>query len=163
MYVMFTYLFFCYGFPLKGMRANNRFHKESHGIIKIFTVSLKPQDPILRSHWHCGIWSRGFNDTAESTSMTPSNSQNFIENFSCWIPLCHWAHGIRSHGIRSHGIRSHGIRSHGIRSRGVIETAEPDPAVSLKPRNPNFANHYLDYLGKFKAICEMALTLESGS
>jgi hypothetical protein len=31
-----------------------------------------------------------------------------------------------------------------------------DPAVSLTPRNPNFANNYLEYLGEFEAICETA-------
>jgi hypothetical protein len=27
-----------------------------------------------------------------------------------------------------------------------------DPEVSLRPRNPNFANDYLEYLGEFEAI-----------
>jgi hypothetical protein len=35
------------------------------------------------------------------------------------------------------------------------------PAVSMRPRNPNFANDYLDILGEYEAICETALALES--
>jgi hypothetical protein len=47
--------------------------------------------------------------------------------------------------------------------RSLNETAESNPVVSLrgnrscgpmKPWNPNFSNDYLDYLGKFEAICE---------
>jgi hypothetical protein len=64
MFVMFSYLFisFCYGFPLKGMRANNRFCEGSRGVIKIFMVSLRLRNRlhkcpirIPQSHWDCGI------------------------------------------------------------------------------------------------------------
>jgi hypothetical protein len=50
----------------------------------------------------------------------------------------------------------------------LIETTEylkifkSDPAMSLTPRNPNFANGYFDFLGEYEAICEMALARESG-
>jgi hypothetical protein len=37
-----------------------------------------------------------------------------------------------------------------------------DPAVSLRPRDPNFANDYLDFLGENEAICKTALGRESG-
>jgi hypothetical protein len=37
-----------------------------------------------------------------------------------------------------------------------------DPAVSLTPRNPNFSNDYLDFLGEYEVICETALARESG-
>jgi hypothetical protein len=66
---MFTSLFlFCYGFALKGMRANNRFRKGSHGFNDTAesasaaslrlrdllqsdpAVLLKPREPIPRSH-----------------------------------------------------------------------------------------------------------------
>jgi hypothetical protein len=36
-----------------------------------------------------------------------------------------------------------------------------DPAVSLRPRNPNFAIDDLDFLGEYEAICETALARES--
>jgi hypothetical protein len=32
----------------------------------------------------------------------------------------------------------------------------------VTPRNPNFSNDYLDFLGEYKAICETALARESG-
>jgi hypothetical protein len=57
---------FCYGFPLKEMRANNRFREGSRRVIKISDVSLTPRDSIPRSHWHRGIRSRGLIETAES-------------------------------------------------------------------------------------------------
>jgi hypothetical protein len=34
--------------------------------------------------------------------------------------------------------------------------------VSLTPRNPNFKNDYLDFLGEYEAICEKALAREFG-
>jgi hypothetical protein len=48
------------------------------------------------------------------------------------------------------------------RFSGVIDTSGSDPAVSLIPRNPNFANDYLDFLGEYEAIYETALALEKG-
>jgi hypothetical protein len=39
--------------------------------------------------------------------------------------------------------------------------SKSDPAVALTPRNPNFSNHYLDFLGEYEAICETALARES--
>jgi hypothetical protein len=74
----------------------------------------------------------------------------------------------------------------GNRFRGLIETAESDmksyaapavnnrkyvnkietvgsvSAVSLRPRDPNFAHDYLDFLGENEAICKTALGRESG-
>jgi hypothetical protein len=44
MYVMFTHAFFCYGFPLKGMGANNPFCERSRGVIKDPAVSLTPRN-----------------------------------------------------------------------------------------------------------------------
>jgi hypothetical protein len=41
-------------------------------------------------------------------------------------------------------------------SCGLIETAGTNTAVSLKLRNPNFANDYLDFLGEYVAIYETA-------
>jgi hypothetical protein len=35
-------------------------------------------------------------------------------------------------------------------------------AVSLRPRDPNFANDYLNFLGENEAICKTALGRESG-
>jgi hypothetical protein len=46
--------------------------------------------------------------------------------------------------------------------RGPIETAGLVSAVSLKPRDSNFANNYLDFLGENEAICKTALGRESG-
>jgi hypothetical protein len=37
-----------------------------------------------------------------------------------------------------------------------------DPAVSLTPRNLNFASDYLDFLGQYEAMCETALARDSG-
>jgi hypothetical protein len=57
-------------------------------------------------------------------------------------------------------LRSHWDR--GIGFRGLIETAGFDSAVSLRPRDPNFANDYLNFLGENEAICKTALGRESG-
>jgi hypothetical protein len=67
MYVIFTYVqhFFCYGFPVKGMGANNRFRERSRGVIKDPAVSLKR-----------GIGSRGFNDPVQKC---PSGSRGLID------------------------------------------------------------------------------------
>jgi hypothetical protein len=57
------------------------------------------------------------------------------------------------------------LRSHwnpGNRFRGLIETAETDPVVSLRPWNLNFANDYLEYLGEYEAICKTVLARGSG-
>jgi hypothetical protein len=35
-------------------------------------------------------------------------------------------------------------------------------AVSLRPRNPNFANDYLNFLSKYEVIYQTALARESG-
>jgi hypothetical protein len=35
-------------------------------------------------------------------------------------------------------------------------------AVSLRPRNANFANDYLDFLGEYEVIYETAVARESG-
>jgi hypothetical protein len=32
-----------------------------------------------------------------------------------------------------------------------------DPAVSMRQRDPNFANDYLDFLGEYEAICKTAI------
>jgi hypothetical protein len=56
MYAMFTYVFFCYGFPLKGMRANNRCRNWSRGGIKDLSVSMIPLNPLPLSHWDYGIF-----------------------------------------------------------------------------------------------------------
>jgi hypothetical protein len=55
-----------------------------------------------------------------------------------WFPRSHW--------------------NRGIRFRSLIETAETDSAVSLRPRDPNFATDYLDFLGENKAICKTAFS-----
>jgi hypothetical protein len=49
-----------------------------------------------------------------------------------------------------------------IGSRGLNETAETNPVVSLRPRNPNFANDCLECLGEYEATLETALACESG-
>jgi hypothetical protein len=36
-----VFISFCYGFPLKGMKANNRFREGSRGVMKISAVSLR--------------------------------------------------------------------------------------------------------------------------
>jgi hypothetical protein len=80
-----------------------------------------------QSHWHRGIWSPGINDTAESASAVSLRLGFFYKNF---------------------------IK---VGYNSLIETAETDPAVSLRPRNPNFAKDYLEYLGEYESICETAL------
>jgi hypothetical protein len=100
LYVCNVYLFIylCYGFPLKGMRANKRFHAGSGGVIKISAVSLTPRDRILRSaesdsavslrirnHTKCTVQvrSRGLNETAEidpAVSLRPRNP-NFANDY----------------------------------------------------------------------------------
>jgi hypothetical protein len=83
MYEMFYLcICFCLGIPLKRRGANNRLRKGSHGAIK--------------TQWDHGIWFPCFNDTAGSTSMTPSNPQNLMQKCLCWIQRCCWDRGIRT-------------------------------------------------------------------
>jgi hypothetical protein len=65
-------------------------------------------------------------------SMTPLDPLNLMHKLSCWIQRSHQDHGIRS-----------------------------CTAGSLNP-NPNFANDYLECLGKSEVICETAVARESG-
>jgi hypothetical protein len=48
------------------------------------------------------------------------------------------------------------------KSRGVIEAAGFDSAVSMTPRDLNFTNDYLNFLGEYETTCESALARESG-
>jgi hypothetical protein len=52
LYVCDVYLFmsFCYGLPLKGMRANNGFRKGPCCVTKVSVVPMRPQDRIPQSH-----------------------------------------------------------------------------------------------------------------
>jgi hypothetical protein len=45
---------------------------------------------------------------------------------------------------------------------GLYKTAEAASAVYIRPWKPYISNNYLDFLGKFEAIFETALALESG-
>jgi hypothetical protein len=54
------------------------------------------------------------------------------------------------------------IKNLNFQTKVINETAESDSAVSLRPRDPNFANDYLDFLGENEAICKTALGRESG-
>jgi hypothetical protein len=47
-------------------------------------------------------------------------------------------------------------------SHGLNETAETDPAVSLRLGNLDFVNDYLALLFEYEAIYKMALAHESG-
>jgi hypothetical protein len=67
---------------------------------------------------------------------------NKIENCCHRFPRSYWDRGIGFHGL--------------------TKTAGFDSAVSLRPRNLNFANDYLDFLGENEAICKTALGRESG-
>jgi hypothetical protein len=83
LYDAYLFICFCYGFPLKGMRANNSFLEDFCSLIETAesdsTVSMrhrdgfpwflmKQLDQFLWSQWDSWIWSWGFNDTAESVS-----------------------------------------------------------------------------------------------
>jgi hypothetical protein len=99
MYVRSTYVFFCYGFPLKGMWANNRFREWSRGVIK---------QSIPRSHWHRGIRtfqaiieSGGVNDTAESASAVSSRLRKLLQKCQSQIFRCHWHCRIWHRSIRT--------------------------------------------------------------
>jgi hypothetical protein len=82
-----VFICFCHGFPRKGMRAINRFRKDSRGVIRfpqshwdqgirfrglIETegsdpmVSLKPGKLILRSYWDRRIWTLRSNTLANT-------------------------------------------------------------------------------------------------
>jgi hypothetical protein len=110
---------FCYGIPLKRMGANNRFREGSRCVIKIYAVSMRPRNLILRCHWNRGIRSRGLIATVgldPLVSMTPldplqwhlqfKSSESFIQIFRFdpavslrpWdpIPQSHWHRGIRT-------------------------------------------------------------------
>jgi hypothetical protein len=60
-------------------------------------VSLKQRNPIPRSHWHCRLGSRGFNDTAESASAVSLRLRNFfLQKCPSRIPQSHREGGIRT-------------------------------------------------------------------
>jgi hypothetical protein len=45
-------------------------------------------------------------------------------------------------------------------TESFTKRSKSDPAVSLIPRNRNFSNDYLDFLGEYEAICETNLPLK---
>jgi hypothetical protein len=110
------------------MRANNRFHEGSHGVIKISAVprvirssglidtvgsdsadSMKLLNPLPRSHWHYGIF--------YSLNLRSQWDHGIWLGDFCKkkIPLSQWDCG---RGFI-----------------GVIKTAGSDPLVSMRPRD----------------------------
>jgi hypothetical protein len=100
---------FCYGFPLKGKGANNRFRDWSRGVIKDPPVSLTPPDLILQSHWHSWI------------------------RFHCLIETMEFFYQVISRGVidttvslTTRDLIPRYYWQRGIWSRGVIDTAESE-------------------------------------
>jgi hypothetical protein len=67
-YVMFTYVIicFCYSVPLKELKADIRFRECFRGVTKDFPASMKPPNPLSRSHCNRGSSFRGLMETAEA-------------------------------------------------------------------------------------------------
>jgi hypothetical protein len=157
---------FCYGIPLKELRADIRFHKGFCGVTKDSTVALRPLNPLPQSHWHRWIRFRGLIETAESAStvsLRPRKPNLFRRSFVLKTTfLCR--NNVVDIFFKDSAVslkppyslpRSHW--NHGICFRGLIETAEAASTVSLRPLKPTISNDYLEFLGDFEAICEMAL------
>jgi hypothetical protein len=72
---------------------NRKIDCNIHPSQKISAVSLRPRNPILRSHWNRGIWSRSLIETA---SMVSIETANLLQKFSFWILGPRWNRGIRS-------------------------------------------------------------------
>jgi hypothetical protein len=83
MYVMLC-ICFCYGNPLKRMGANNRFRERSHGVIKIYAISMRLQDPIPKSHCNHRIF---FNDTFKSAESSEVGIANLFSSRLIVNPL----------------------------------------------------------------------------
>jgi hypothetical protein len=105
---------FCYSIPLKELRADIRFHKGFRGVTKDFAVSLRPLNPLPRSHWIRWIRFCGLIETIESASAVSLKPPK---------PL-----------LRSHW-------NHGIRFRSLIETAEADNLKQLYRISRRFRSH----------------------
>jgi hypothetical protein len=170
-----VYLFICC-YPLKCMRANNRFCKNSQVVIRF-----------PRSHWDRRI---RFCSLIETAGSDPAGSLKLWDP----IPRSYWNHRIKSYGLmtmlnllpRSHwdiGIFYTNVHN-GNRSRGLLETAGINPAVSLKPQELILWSHWnrrkqsrvpietaeselckrLSWISRrIQPVCETALAQESGS
>jgi hypothetical protein len=119
-------------------------------------ISLLRNTMVCRTLFSGGLrsspwWDRGSGLTVSlKAGLDPAFSlrqQYLLQKISCLIPRSNW-------DCRN-------------LSRSLIETMGTDPGVSQKPqkpipRYPNFANDYLECLGNSEAICETALSRESG-
>jgi hypothetical protein len=125
---IYAFMWFCYGFPFEKMRANDHFCDDSCVVIRFPwsywdrggirprsvietagldpAVSMSPQDPIP----HGLIETAGY-DTAESASVTAESAS--VISLRLWNLLQKYSCWIP-----------------------LIETAETDPVVSLKPWEP---------------------------
>jgi hypothetical protein len=118
------------------MRSNIRFCKDSCGVIKFW-----------RSHWDRGICSLVSLDHGSQTRGLIETAEILTKNFTS-EPLV--------------SVRLQNLQQKCCPIPRLNATAETAPAVSLGPRDPNFANDYLDFLGKNKTICKTALGHEWG-
>jgi hypothetical protein len=82
--------------------------------VKDSAVSMRLRKPIPRSHWDRGIYEKKF--------------QFYLRIFGCSLP--------EPHILSCQTQRSQWDR--GIGSRSLNETAESDPAVSMRPRDPTW-------------------------
>jgi hypothetical protein len=113
-------------------------------------VSLRPPNPLPRSHWD-------------------RRSQSFFRHSFCWkLPFCveimvlkfFFMDSAVSFKSSKLLLRSHWSRRRHFRC--LIETIESASAASLKPLKQTIWNDYREFLGNFEAIWETALARESG-
>jgi hypothetical protein len=122
-------------FPIKGMRANNRFPEGSRGVITI--SSVRQRDPIPQCHWSRGIRFSGVNDTADpmtrcnwSGGLIDTEGSNPAASVTPLNPLprSHWDYEIFYKNVQ-------------VGSRGVFGTEESEfcqrlPRFSRRIRSP---------------------------
>jgi hypothetical protein len=106
------FICFCYGFPLKEMRANNRFCEDSRGVIRFqwdreicsrgimetlrsdLVVSLKTLNP--RSHWDFRIFHTDFQVGSHGLIATAGINPTVSLKPQKPIPRSVWDRGIRT-------------------------------------------------------------------
>jgi hypothetical protein len=116
---------FCCSIPLKELRANNRLHQGFRGVIKDSAVSLRPLNPLQRSHWNRRICFCSLIETAESASVVSLRPLNPL-------PWCHWNRGSKTFQPLFYAENYRYLSDEKIWCWSFYK----DSAVSLKPRNP---------------------------
>jgi hypothetical protein len=126
------------------MRANICFCEDSGSVFS--AVSLRLQNPIPRSHWNRGIWSRGLTETTGFN--TPSHWYRRIGS-RCFKETMNLTETNDFFQIPGSYL------DRWIRSCSLLKTAGSDPAVALKPQEPIPQSHW-DRLIRYPVLINKA-------